>query len=78
MVKFKPYTNTIGGRPQYNTIVLKEYLYILTFPVNIVSSYRLYNLGGILIKNKFYSAFRKLITLLDFKGSGFYIRLRGL
>jgi len=78
IVKFKPYINTIKGRPQYNTIVLKEYLYIPTFPINIVSSYHLYNSGGILIKNKLYNAFRKLITLLNFKGSGFHIQLRRL
>jgi len=77
MVKLKPYTGIIGGRPQYSTIVLKECLYIPTFPVNIVSSYRFYNSGGMLIKNKLYSAFKKLIALLDFKGSGFHIRLRG-
>jgi len=31
-----------------------------------------------LIKNKLYSASRKLITLLNFKDSGFHIQLRGL
>jgi len=73
MVKLEPYTGIVRGRPQYSTVVLKECLYVPTFPVNIVSSHRLYNLGGVLIKNKLYSAFRKLIALLDFKGSGFYI-----
>ena len=38
------------GIAQYNTINLKEVLYIPGFLLNIVSSYRLYALGNTLIK----------------------------
>ena len=47
-------------------------LYIPGFLLNIVNGYRLYALGGTLIKQKLYTAFRKVIVLLDFQKSGFF------
>ena len=51
---------------QYSSITLTNTLYILGFPLNIVNGYRLYASRGTLIKQKLYSASKKIIGLLNF------------
>jgi hypothetical protein len=51
---------------QYSSISLTNTLYIPGFPLNIVSGHRLYASGGTLIKEKLYTASRKVVALLNF------------
>lgn len=60
------------GKPVYSTITLKQTLYIPGFPLNIVSGYRLYLSSGSLIKEKLYTASKKIVALLNFQKSGFF------
>jgi hypothetical protein len=64
-------------KPYFSTITLTETLYIPGFPLNIISGHRLYASGGTLIRQKLYSASRKLIALLDFQKSGFFFKTKG-
>lgn len=56
----------------YSSISLTDTLYIPGFPLNIVSGHRLYTSGGTLIKEKIYTASRKVVGLLNFQRSGFF------
>ena len=60
------------GKPVYTTITLKQTLYIPGFPLNIVSGHRLYLSGGSLVKEKLYTASKKVVALLNFQKSGFF------
>ena len=60
------------GKAFHNTLTLTKTLYILGFPLNIVSRHRLYALRGTLIKQKLYSASSKVIAFLNFQKSGFF------
>ena len=65
------------GKAFYNTLTLTKTLYILGFPLNIISGHRLYASGGTLIKQRLYSAAYKIITLLNFQKSSFFFLIRG-
>ena len=54
------------GKPVYTTITLKQTLYIPGFPLNIVSGHRLYAAGGTLMKERLYTASKKVVVLLNF------------
>ena len=61
-----------NDKPVFTPLNLVKTLYIPDFPLNIISSYRLYASGGTLIRQKVYGANRKLVGLLDFQQNGFF------
>jgi hypothetical protein len=76
-VKVNFFTGLSEGKAQFKPITLTETLYIPDFPLNVVSGHRLYASGGTLIKERLYSASRKLIASLDFQKSGFFFTVKG-
>ena len=56
---------------------MKDTLYILGFPLNIVSGYKLYLSRGTLIKEKLYIGSKKLLGILNFSKNGFFFTFKG-
>jgi hypothetical protein len=76
-IKIEFLTSYKDSTAQYSSISLTNTLYIPGFLLNIVSSYRLYALGGTLIKQTLYNASKKVIGLLNFKKLGFFFTTKG-
>ncbi|KAM7182544.1 hypothetical protein V8F33_014230, partial [Rhypophila sp. PSN 637] len=64
--------------PIFKAITLLNYLYIPTFPLNIVSGHRLYTSSGTFIKQKLFSASKKPLALLNFSNNGFFLIVKGV
>ncbi|KAK2069402.1 hypothetical protein P8C59_003987 [Phyllachora maydis] len=63
--------------PTYTKLVLDNVLYLPNIDINIVSRVRHYNSGGCLIKETLYRGNRRCIAILDFKKSGFFLKVKG-